>query len=314
MPRGPPSQMAGAKRAPMGLCWPLSPHPAMPMTPMLRPCLLAIALLSALGACQKTEAPDPGATPAATAQSPADAAFAGLSQRALDTWMRLSPVSATQIGDHRYDAEIDDLSAEGRRQALEATRALLAELDALDTTTLSRENQVDAAILRNQLEYDIWSAEVFQAWAWDPQVYSGLAGSAIYGLMARDFAPLPERLKSATARMQKIPALLEQARANLDPARVTKIRAETGARQNAGLLGLVDTFATPSRDQLEAGDRQAAEAAIEGLRAAGAEHQQGLDKTLVPNAKGDFRIGAELYDRKLDRKSTRLNSSHVKIS
>jgi Uncharacterized protein conserved in bacteria len=269
------------------------------MTPMLRPCLLAIALLSALGACQKTEAPDPGATPAATAQSPADAAFAGLSQRALDTWMRLSPVSATQIGDHRYDAEIDDLSAEGRRQALEATRALLAELDALDTTTLSRENQVDAAILRNQLEYDIWSAEVFQAWAWDPQVYSGLAGSAIYGLMARDFAPLPERLKSATARMQKIPALLEQARANLDPARVPKIHAETVARQNAGLLGLVDTFVTPSLDQLEAGDRQAAEAAIEGLRAAVAEHQQWLDKTLVPNAKGDFRIGAELYDRKL---------------
>ncbi|KAF1702273.1 DUF885 domain-containing protein [Pseudoxanthomonas suwonensis] len=269
------------------------------MTPMLRPCLLAIALLSALGACQKTEAPDHGATPAATAQSPADAAFAGLSQRALDTWMRLSPVSATQIGDHRYDAEIDDLSAEGRRQALEATRALLAELDALDTTTLSRENQVDAAILRNQLEYDIWSAEVFQAWAWDPQVYSGLAGSAIYGLMARDFAPLPERLKSATARMQKIPALLEQARANLDPARVPKIHAETVARQNAGLLGLVDTFVTPSLDQLEAGDRQAAEAAIEGLRAAVAEHQQWLDKTLVPNAKGDFRIGADLYDRKL---------------
>ncbi|WP_447731164.1 DUF885 domain-containing protein [Pseudoxanthomonas suwonensis] len=265
----------------------------------MRPCLLAIALLSALGACQKTEAPDPGATPAATAQSPADAAFAGLSQRALDTWMRLSPVSATQIGDHRYDAEIDDLSAEGRRQALEATRALLAELDALDTATLSRENQVDAAILRNQLEYDIWSAEVFQAWAWDPQVYSGLAGSAIYGLMARDFAPLPERLKSATARMQKIPALLEQARANLDPARVPKIHAETVARQNAGLLGLVDTFVTPSLDQLEAGDRQAAEAAIEGLRAAVAEHQQWLDKTLVPNAKGDFRIGAELYDRKL---------------
>ncbi|WP_162202836.1 DUF885 domain-containing protein [Pseudoxanthomonas suwonensis] len=265
----------------------------------MRPCLLAIALLSALGACQKTEAPDHGATPAATAQSPADAAFAGLSQRALDTWMRLSPVSATQIGDHRYDAEIDDLSAEGRRQALEATRALLAELDALDTTTLSRENQVDAAILRNQLEYDIWSAEVFQAWAWDPQVYSGLAGSAIYGLMARDFAPLPERLKSATARMQKIPALLEQARANLDPARVPKIHAETVARQNAGLLGLVDTFVTPSLDQLEAGDRQAAEAAIEGLRAAVAEHQQWLDKTLVPNAKGDFRIGADLYDRKL---------------
>ena len=29
------------------------------------------------------------------------------------------------------------------------------------------------------------------------------------------------------------------------------------------------------------------------------EQQTWLDKTLVPNAKGDFRIGAEKYDQKL---------------
>ncbi|WP_041764790.1 DUF885 domain-containing protein [Pseudoxanthomonas suwonensis] len=266
----------------------------------MRPCLLALALLAPLAACQKTEPTDSAASAAsAAAPSQADAAFADLSQRALDGWMKLSPISATQIGEHRYDGELDDLSAEGRRQGVEFTRGLLSELDALDIASLSRENQVDAAILRNQLEYDLWSEETYQSWAWDPQLYSELAGGAIYGLMAREFAPLPERLKSATARMQKIPALLQQARANLDPARVPKIHAETVARQNAGLLGLVDAFITPSLDQLEAADRQVAEAAIEGLRAAVAEHQEWLDKTLVPNAKGDFRIGAELYDRKL---------------
>ncbi|ADV27741.1 protein of unknown function DUF885 [Pseudoxanthomonas suwonensis 11-1] len=270
------------------------------MNPKLRPCLLALALLAPLAACQKTEPTDSAASAAsAAAPSQADAAFADLSQRALDGWMKLSPISATQIGEHRYDGELDDLSAEGRRQGVEFTRGLLSELDALDIASLSRENQVDAAILRNQLEYDLWSEETYQSWAWDPQLYSELAGGAIYGLMAREFAPLPERLKSATARMQKIPALLQQARANLDPARVPKIHAETVARQNAGLLGLVDAFITPSLDQLEAADRQVAEAAIEGLRAAVAEHQEWLDKTLVPNAKGDFRIGAELYDRKL---------------
>ena len=53
------------------------------------------------------------------------------------------------------------------------------------------------AILRNQLEYSIWDEEVFQRWAWDPQSYSSLAGGAIYSLMAREFAPLPERLPSS---------------------------------------------------------------------------------------------------------------------
>ncbi|KAF1698949.1 DUF885 domain-containing protein [Pseudoxanthomonas jiangsuensis] len=267
----------------------------------MRRSLLALALPAALPACQQAQTPAPNAAEATTAgdQARADAAFADLSRRALEGWLRLSPVGATQIGEHRYDGELDDLSAEGRRKGLEFGRGILAELDAMDLSALSRENQVDAAILRNQLQYDLWSSETLQAWAWDPQVYSGLAGGAIYGLMAREFAPLPARLKSATARMLKVPALLAQARANLDPARVPKIHAETVARQNAGILSIVDTFIVPNLGQLEAADRSQAEAAIAGLRQAVAEHQQWLDQTLVPNAKGEFRIGAQLYDQKL---------------
>ena len=268
----------------------------------MRQSLLALALLTSLAACQKAESPTAPATDgqtAAAAVSAADAAFTDLSARALEGWFQLSPVSATQIGDHRFDGELDDLSEAGRARGLEFSQNLLAELQALDVAALSRENQVDAAILRNQLQYDIWNAQTLQGWAWDPQLYSGLAGQAIYGLMAREFAPLPERLKSATARMQKIPALLAQARANLDPARVPKGHAETVARQNAGVLGIVDTFITPHLDQLDPADRQQAQAAIDGLKTAVAEHQKWLDETLVPNAKGEFRVGAEVYDQKL---------------
>ena len=269
----------------------------------MRKTLLAAALLASMTACQKSEAPTaaPAADTAATAAdtAKADAAFADLSKRALEGWLQLSPVSATQIGEHKYDGELDDLSAAGRQKGLAFSKKILAELDATDTAALSRENQVDAAILRNQLQYDIWTAETLQSWAWDPQVYNNVAGGAIYGLMAREFAPLPERLKSATARMQKIPALLAQARENLDPARVPKVHAETVAKQNAGILSIVDTFITPHLKDLPEADRAQAEAAIDGLKKAVAEHQAWLDKTLVPNAKGDFRIGQTLYDQKL---------------
>ncbi|CAN7256158.1 DUF885 domain-containing protein [Pseudoxanthomonas sp. LjRoot168] len=269
----------------------------------MRKTLLAAALLASLSACQKSEAPStvPGADTAATATdtAKADAAFADLSKRALEGWLQLSPVGATQIGEHKYDGELDDLSAAGRQKGLEFSKKILAELDATDIAALSRENQVDAAILRNQLQYDIWTAETLQSWAWDPQVYNNVAGGAIYGLMAREFAPLPDRLKSATTRMQKIPALLAQARENLDPARVPKVHAETVAKQNAGILSIVDTFITPHLKELPEADRAQADAAIDGLKKAVAEHQAWLDKTLVPNAKGDFRIGQALYDQKL---------------
>lgn len=268
----------------------------------MRPHLLALALVAALAGCQPADAPTNASTPAASQQAgdaAVDAAFADLSKRALDTWMQLSPVSATQIGDHRYDSELDDLSAAGQQKTVAAYKALLGELDKIDVAKLGRENQVDAAILRNQLQSEIWNAEVLQSGKWDPQLYNGIAGSAIYGLMAREFAPLPERLKSATARMEKLPAIFDQARENLDPARVPKIHAETVAKQNKGILSIVDTFITPHIGELPQADQQRLQAAIDGLKKAVDEQQTWLDKTLVPNAKGDFRIGAEKYDQKL---------------
>ncbi|MDV3434432.1 DUF885 domain-containing protein [Stenotrophomonas sp. C2852] len=268
----------------------------------MRPHLLALALVAALAGCQPADAPTNASTPATSqhaADAAVDAAFADLSKRALDTWMQLSPVSATQIGDHRYDSELDDLSAAGQQKTVAAYKALLGELDKIEVAKLGRENQVDAAILRNQLQSEIWNAEVLQSGKWDPQLYNGIAGSAIYGLMAREFAPLPERLKSATARMEKLPAIFAQARENLDPARVPKIHAETVAKQNKGILSIVDTFITPHIGELPQADQQRLQAAIDGLKKAVDEQQTWLDKTLVPNAKGDFRIGAEKYDQKL---------------
>ncbi|MFL6592486.1 MAG: DUF885 domain-containing protein [Luteimonas sp.] len=268
----------------------------------MRPSLLAAALITAmLAACQSAPMPTAPAvaTPAGTTASAADARFADLSRRWLDGWMQLNPVAATQLGDHRFDTEVDDLSAAGRQKAIDFSTRLLAELDAMDTAALSRENQVDASILRNQLRSDIWNLQTFQAWAWDPQVYNSLAGGAIYNLMARDFAPLPQRLKTAAVRMEKIPSVFAQMRANLDAARVPRIHAETVAKQNAGVMSLVDEFITPNASQLTGADRERLDAAVAGLRKAVAEQQAWLDKTLVPDARGDFRIGQALYDEKL---------------
>src|SRR5690606_2370195 len=112
-------------------------------------------------------------------------------------------------------------------------------------------------------------------------------------------APMPDRLRSATARMEAIPALLAQARANLEPARVPPTHAQTYSRQNAGVAGLLEQFIIPAADQLQGEERARLDAAMAALRTALDEHQAWIDATLVPNAKGDFRIGAEKYDQQL---------------
>src|SRR5438067_4475228 len=228
-----------------------------------------------------------------------DEKFLALSKRWLEAFVSTQPVAATQIGDHRFDGEIDDMSAAGRARRTALWRTLLAELSRLDTAKLSRDNQVDAAILASQLQSMIWDDQHLQSWAWDALVWSGLAGSALYLLMARDFAPPARRLRSAIARMRKLPTLLEQMRAEIVPGRVPAIHAATVAKQNGGVMDIVDSMILPQAKLLTAAEQSELKDAAKLLRAAMASHQQWLDKVLVPRAKGDFRIGAKLFDEKL---------------
>ena len=213
---------------------------------MSRSLLILSLTISALLAGCNSQAPAPAEKPASApvaaqpAAPKADEQFADLSKRWLDGAFKLSPVTATQAGDHRFDSELDDLSAEGRRRGLDFSKGILADLQKIDRTQLSRANQIDYAILQNQVKSDIWSTETLQGWAWDPTIYSQIAGGALYTLMAREFAPIADRLRSATARMEKLPKLFEEMHANLDPSRVPKIHAETVAKQNKGVLSLVD--------------------------------------------------------------------------
>jgi len=230
---------------------------------------------------------------------PADAAFATLAQRYLDGMASLNPSYATSLGDHRFDDKVTDMSAGARARGTALARETLAELGRIDRARLSRENQVDAGLLDNNLRYSIWTDETLRSWAWDPQVYNDAAGGALYSLAARDFAPWEKRLKSATARMEAIPALLAQTRANLVPARVPEIFATTVAKQNGGIVAIAEDMLAPHKGELNQADARRFDAALAALKAAIAEHQVWLDKILVPNAKGDFRLGAELYDAKL---------------
>jgi uncharacterized protein (DUF885 family) len=240
--------------------------------------------------------PPPDFTPAASA---ADVTFDGLAKRYLGEMLPLTPVQATALGDHRYDASLDDVGAEGRAQRTGLARQLLSQLETVDVAQLNRANQVDLRLLKSALEYAIWNAEQLQEWRWNPLLYTELAGNSIYLLMARDFAPLPARLHSAGARLSELPRLLVQVRESLDPARVPRIHAETAVKQNTGVLSLIDGLVVPQLGTLPEAQQAELKATIARARTAVAQHQIWLEKKLLPAANGDFRLGATLYDAKL---------------
>jgi uncharacterized protein (DUF885 family) len=252
--------------------------------------LTALAIGVAVVAAPAASAPE---TAAATSE---DVRFQAFGDRVVDEYLKLSPVNATQLGDHRYDALMPDVSVAGRAAVRAFAERTLAELARFDSQHLSRENQVDAILLKDQLDYLIFSDARLQDWAWDPLTYS--PGSALFSLISREFAPLPERLRSATGRLEALPTYLAQVRGALVPARVPLIHAQTAAKQNPGIDSLVDEILA-KKDALPAADQARLERAAAAAKAAVAQHQEWLDKTLVPKAKGNERIGAALYDEKL---------------
>ncbi|MEO6152043.1 MAG: DUF885 domain-containing protein [Croceibacterium sp.] len=235
-----------------------------------------------------------------TVAAPADAnaAFSRLGRAYLDALLAQDPVAATQLGDHRRDGELPAIDAAGRAARAASDRALLAGLGTIDRARLTRDNQVDYALLKNALEYDLWDLTTLQTWAWNPQAYNSSASNALYSLAARDFAPFPQRIAAITARMEQLPAYLAEARRQLDPARVPRVHAETVARQNAGIMEIVDTIVVPELTKSGL-PRARFDAARANLKAALTEHQTWLDSVLVPNAKGDFRLGPQRYDQKM---------------
>ncbi len=257
-------------------------------------CLTAAALAIAAPLAPVLAQPAPTTAPA----SAEDARFAALTDRALETFLARNPVFATQLGDHRFDADLPDLSPEGRAADRKLASDTLAALAKINRAKLSRENQIDAILYADQLRYQLFSLDRLQDWSWDAVQYAGTAGGALYGLSSREFAPLPVRLRAATGRLEKLPAMLAQIRSALNPARVPPVFATTASAQNKGLNGLIDGLVAQKAALSPA---EAARLAIAAATAktAVSDHQHWLDATLAPNAKGNERLGPALYDQKL---------------
>ncbi len=241
----------------------------------------------------------PALLSAAPAPSGEDARFQAVAGDFIAGLERLHPATATYLGEHRYDAQVEDLSAAGRARDEAFLRDELTRLGRIDRAKLTRDDQVDAALLGNELRYRLWQLTVLQDWRWDPQGANETISGELYLLAARPFAPWPDRLRSAIARMEQAPAMFGAMRASLDPARVPLIHAQTVAAQNAGAVQIAETMLAPHKGELPAAEQARFDRALATLKAAVAEQQHWLDTVLVPSAKGDFRLGPALYDQKL---------------
>jgi len=231
-------------------------------------------------------------------QSPSED-FKSLTDRYIEEFAEFSPVSATGLGDHRFDDQLDNVDAEARKKRLAWTRDVLTELNSIPRKKLSRPDQVDAALLAKRLEFLVWKQEELREWAWNPLIYTGLSGTSIYSLMARDFAPVQTRLQSVISRLTQLPRFLKQVRSTLEIDKVPAVHAKTAASQNRGILKIIENMIEPEIEKLSGTDQVRLRNAIDLATKAIEEHQTWIDETLLPAANSSYRLPVKLYDEKL---------------
>jgi uncharacterized protein (DUF885 family) len=223
-----------------------------------------------------------------------DREFEELANSYVDSLMRMNPEWATQLGDHRFDGELTDMSAGAIEARTRANREMLERLAKIDPSSLDPENRVDYAILESNVERLIFQAEELREWEWNPIRYN--PGGSIYALLSREFAPMETRLESVRKRLEKIPGALEVAKANLKNP--PKVHTETAISQNQGTIALIEDDLDNYIDEapsMRAALEPAREAAVDALKAYG----EWLQNDLLPRSTGDFRLGDPLWRKKL---------------
>jgi uncharacterized protein (DUF885 family) len=225
-----------------------------------------------------------------------DDAFQKIATDYVEHYLRTNPEQATDLGDHRFDGELTDYSAEAQAKDLATQKEFREKLTAIDGSQLTGANSIDFRILKENIDYQIFRAEELKEPDWNPLVYMQSLANSLYLLVARDFAPAEKRIPNLRQRMEKIPRVIAQAKTNLQHP--PRIHSETAIEQTQGAINLVRQEVAPLLDQAPQLKKDLAPLQ-EKTAAALEEYKKWLQNDLLARSDGNFRLGAEKYRKKL---------------
>jgi uncharacterized protein (DUF885 family) len=210
----------------------------------------------------------------------AASAQADVVDRFFEAEFRFHPTEATQAGFHEYDSKLEDYSRAGVEAEIASLKSFLP--------------QTQDELIVSHIRAGLLDLETRRTWEINPDRYSSGLSNSAFTIMSRRYAPGAVRLRSLIARERQMPAALDAARANLKnpPGIYTEIAIE----QLPGIISFFEkdvpaAFPGVKNAEFEPANR----AVIDALT----RYQKYLKENLLPASHGDFRLGAEIYRKKL---------------
>ena len=141
------------------------------------------------------------------AQQEMDTAFQELSQRLIKEHWDFYPTAGSRIGRHEYDGRLPDLSPSQNKRREEELRRGLSELHALGITGLNETGRLSYRIMELFLRRELFIFNDLKPLENNPMQHTGYLN--VSGYIRRDYAPLEDRIRSATSAMKQAPDFLE---------------------------------------------------------------------------------------------------------
>lgn len=209
--------------------------------------------------------------------------FRALAEQCVDAMLEADPVSATWLGDHRFDDRLPDWSdTDGLVRRIDGH---LTRLDGIDDLELGVDDLVDLEILRAGLTHARFDLADLRSLQWNPMEWN--PGTGIYLLVSREAGDADDVRERVRGRLSAVPDFLAQARAQLGD--MSQIHVETAIAQLQGTRQLVDSTARTAAD-----DDAATDAAVAAVEEFAAWLQDRL-----PESQRSPRLGPELYSARL---------------
>lgn len=238
-------------------------------------------------------------TTSALADQSQNGQFKKLADTYIDTlYLPANPSKATVLGVHDYDAILEDVSFTGINQRISALQQFAKRVEAINPAQLDEQTQGDRELVLSNIRSQLLTLQKIRPWEKNPDFYSSAITRAAFVIVERNFAPADERLKSLIAREKLMPAALSEARKNLKNP--PKIYTDIAIEQIPGQISFFEkdvpaAFASVTDPVLKQQFTETNAAVVNALK----DYQRWLTAHLLPRSKGDFRIGAENYRKKL---------------
>ena len=208
------------------------------------------------------------------------------------------PSSATLDGIHTYDDHIEDYSRHGIDQHVRALAGFSRRLQDINLNDLTAVEKAEHPMVASNIQGRMFELERIRTWERSPQLYSDTLCSSLAAQVVFAHAPLPERARRVLSKLRQTSRLVQAARDNIkDPP---GIFVKVGLETFRGALNFIEKDLPRAFSALDdmhlLGDL--ADASTEAAQTI-ASYIQYLDEEVGPKARSSFRLGQELFERKL---------------